>query len=280
MTKPTFIGIGAQKCASTWIYDILADHPDVGLSTQKEIDFFSYHYDHGLQWYENKFSDVGRRTAVGEISPSYFHEPAAPERIHRHYPSVKLIVSLRNPIKRAMSNHVHEIRIGHLTGDDLSFEKGLQNNPMYVEQGLYAKHLERWFQYFEKDQILILLFEDIVGDQLESAKRIYRFLGIDQNHLPAALNNRSNRSYVNRYAGLESLRKNARSMMRRAGLDFIWKFAGKLGLSGIYRKVNQVSGESVVPEVQDETIRRLTAVFDDDISRLESILSRNLSMWR
>ena len=80
MPKPTFIGIGAQKCASTWIYDILKDHPDVALSELKEVDFFSYKYDHGLQWYENNFSEAGTQSVIGEISPSYFHEPAVPAR--------------------------------------------------------------------------------------------------------------------------------------------------------------------------------------------------------
>lgn len=280
MTKPTFIGVGAQKCASTWIYDILADHPDVGLSQQKEIDFFSYHYDHGLQWYEHNFPPSDGRTVTGEISPSYFHEPAVPERVRRHYPEAKLIVSLRNPIKRAISNHIHEIRIGHLTGDDLSFEKGLENNPTYVDQGLYAQHLERWLQYFPRNQILVLLFEDIVDDKAGAARSVFRFLGIDENHQPAALHNRSNPGYVNRFKGLEAFRKNLRKLTRRVGLDFAWRILGKLGLKGLYRKVNQVSGDAVIPEIQHETLRRLTEIFADDISRLESLLSRNLDNWR
>ncbi|MCU7890878.1 MAG: sulfotransferase domain-containing protein [Candidatus Thiodiazotropha sp. (ex Ustalcina ferruginea)] len=280
MTHPTFIGIGAQKCASTWIYDLLADHPDVALSPHKEIDFFSYHYGHGLQWYENNFNGAGDCIAVGEISPSYFHEPGVPQRAHRHYPDVKLIVSLRNPIKRAISNHVHEIRIGHLTGDDLSLEKGLQNNPMYVEQGRYAKHLERWLACFPKEQILILLFEDIVSNRADTAKRLYRFLGIDENHLPCALDSRSNPSYVNRYSGLEVFRRGLRKVVRRIGLDLAWDFAAKIGVRQLYKRVNKVSGEAIIPEPQDATLQQLMAEFNDDISRLESILSRDLSMWR
>ena len=80
MAKPNFVGIGAQKCASTWIYQILSDHPDVSLSTKKEIDFFSYRYHHGSLWYEKHFPDKPGATATGEVSPSYFHEPAVPSR--------------------------------------------------------------------------------------------------------------------------------------------------------------------------------------------------------
>jgi hypothetical protein len=280
MTQPTFIGIGAQKCASTWIYDILADHPDVALSHQKEINFFSYHYDHGLQWYEDNFCATGKPVAFGEISPSYFHEPGVPERLRRHYPKVKLIVSLRNPVQRAISNHVHEIRIGHLTGDDLSLEKGLKNNPMYVEQGLYAKHLQRWLDYFPREQILILLFDDIVGDRAESARRIYRFLGIDEDHRSANLDNRSNPSYVNRSKGLEAFRKGIRMAVRRLGFDFVWDLAAKLGMRRLYNRINKVSGKSKIPEPQETTVHKLMREFSDDITQLEAILSRDLSKWR
>jgi len=280
MKQPTFIGIGAQKCASTWIYDILDDHPDVALSQQKEIDFFSYHYDHGLQWYEEKFSATGKHVASGEISPSYFHEPGVPERLLRHYPEVKLIVSLRNPVQRAISNHLHEIRIGHLTGDDLSLERGLKNNPMYVEQGLYAKHLRRWFDHFPREQMLILLFEDIVGDRAESARRIYRFLGIDEDHRSAALNNRSNPSYANRYKGLEAFRKGVRMAVCRLGFDFVWDLAAKLGMRRLYNRINKLSGKCIIPEPEKTTVHKLMSEFSDDITQLEAILSRDLTIWR
>jgi hypothetical protein len=280
MTQPTFIGIGGQKCASTWIYDILSDHPDVAMSQQKEIDFFSYHYDHGLQWYEDNFIATGNSVAFGEISPSYFHEPGVPERLRRHYPEVKLIVSLRNPLQRAISNHVHEIRIGHLTGDDLSLERGLKNNPMYVEKGLYAKHLQRWLEYFPREQILILLFEDIVGDRVESARRIYRFLGIDEDHRSVALDNRSNPSYLNRYKGLEAFRKRIRTAVRRLGFNFAWDVAAKLGMRRLYSRINKISGNNNMPEPEETTVRKLANEFGNDISRLEAMLSRDLTTWR
>ena len=64
---------------------------------------------------------------------------------------MKLILFLRNPLDRLISNHKHEIRVSHLAGNELSVEFGLMNNPSYVEQGLYATHLERWLEYFPKE---------------------------------------------------------------------------------------------------------------------------------
>src|SRR5512145_3457050 len=83
-TRPTYVGIGAQKCASTWLHRMLEAHPQVCVPAVKEVDFFSYRYDRGYQWYERRLttgSDGTVRTARGEISPSYFCEPSVPERL-------------------------------------------------------------------------------------------------------------------------------------------------------------------------------------------------------
>ncbi len=69
--RPDFIGIGAQKCASTWVYKILQDHPQVGVSTPKELDFFSYYFNYGYQWYLNLFDRFVDDLVCGVISSSY-----------------------------------------------------------------------------------------------------------------------------------------------------------------------------------------------------------------
>lgn len=281
MPTPTFIGVGAQKCASTWIYDILSDHPQVALSTLKEVDFFSYKYDHGVQWYERNFEEqYSGQPVVGEISPSYFHEPAVPERVLRHYPDIKLIVSLRNPVKRAVSNHTHEIRTGHLVGEDLTFEKGLANNPTYVDQGLYAKHLQRWLEVFPRENILILVFEEVIADRSAAAQQIYQFLGINESHQSQFLDTRSNPGYVNRYKGVESFRKKARGIVRSLGLDSLWGLLAKLGLRKLYSGMNKVSSADAIPPPSESTIEKLTLEFDNDITELEKLLARDLSIWR
>jgi len=182
--SPSFIGIGAQKCATTWLYDLLDMHPEVGLSHLKEIHFFSQYFGYGLQWYQSHFADVDPQSSViGEFSTSYFCDHESPRRIKQCYPDAKLILMLRDPIKRLQSNHKHEIRVGHLTGPDFSIEAGIKNNPTYVEQGLYATHLERWLEYFDRDQIHIVFFDQLKSDPGAVETQLYEFLQID------ALNN-------------------------------------------------------------------------------------------
>ena len=278
--RPNFIGIGAQKCASTWLYEILADHPQACLAEEKELDFFSYHYDHGYQWYENSFSEEANVSLVGEISPSYFNSPSAPERIREYDPDVRLILCLRDPIDRALSNHRHEVRIGNLQGDDLSFENGLRNNPQYVDQGLYATHLERWLKHFDRRQILIILFDDVEADPQNIARQVYTFLGIDTQHESAALKEASNPSYVNRSTVLEEAKNAIRATLRKLRLGRLWQLLGDLGLRRLYRAANRAPSESVIPPLEVGTREFLDECFASEIDRLEVLLNRDLSAWR
>jgi hypothetical protein len=280
LSKPNFLGIGAQKCASTWLYDILSDHPEACLSNTKELDFFSNFYDFGYQWYERQFEPNASARVMGEVSPSYFHHTTAPQRVRDYAPNMQLIVFLREPVQRALSNHKHEVRIGHFSGTDLSFEKGLQNNPQYIEQGLYATHLERWLRYFDRQQLLVVLFDDVVADGSAVARRIYEFLRIDVQHVPAALSQRSNESYVNRSAKLEASKNFVRSILRGLRLGWLWDRLGKAGLQKAYRAVNRLEPDNVIPPLQPQTRQQLDNLFADEISRLETLTDLNLDRWR
>src|SRR5262249_43557994 len=193
--KPTFIGLGGQKCASTWVHSVLKDHPDAYVSTPKEIDFFSSFYENGFQWYERSFAGAQHQRAIGEISPSYLPDGNAPARAHEYNPRFRIIVSLRDPVERAYSNHLHEVRLGHYADEDLSFEAGLANNPMYLEQSRYAKHLGRWLRHFPRDQLLVILQEEISADPAQQARRLYQFLGLDSGPGPAGAGGTVNDSH-------------------------------------------------------------------------------------
>ena len=279
MVKPDFLGIGAQKCASTWLYRMLAAHPEVGVSQEKEVDFFSFHFDHGYQWYERKFEDCQNKSSAGEISPSYFCEPAVPERVRQYIPDARILVSFREPIQRALSNHRHEVRVGHFTGAELSFEAGLKNNPMYIDQGRYASHLKRWLRYFPSEQILVLLMDDIEKDPSACAKKVYEFLGVDPAFEPTELLERFNKSYANRSRKLLGIKEALYNLTRMPGGGWIWKAATSLGLRNLYRNVNKVSSELVIPAPAERTLDELRSEFLPEVRELSELIGRPLDSW-
>ena len=277
--RPTFVGIGAQKCASTWLHRILDDHPQVLVPQEKEVDFFSHRYDHGFQWYEAHFdSDAAPVQARGEISPSYFADPAVPDRVARYAPDVHLLLSLREPVERALSNHRHEVRMGHVSGD-LSFEAGLANNPMYVEQGLYATHLRRWLKVFPRERLLVVLMDDVTTDPRAVCRSVYRLLGVDERHVPAGLDERYNASYASRSHALASVKDALYSATRAPGMRRIWNGAAQVGLRNLYRRINRVPSEVVIPPARPETLAQLRRRFEPEIRELEDLLDRSLEGW-
>jgi hypothetical protein len=280
--RPTYVGIGAQKCASTWLHRVLAEHPQVAVPEAKELDFFSYHYDCGFQWYERQFAtDRPGVRARGEISPSYFCEPAVPARLARYAPDARILLALRDPVERALSNHRHEVREGHLAGPDLSFEAGLANNPMYVEQGLYATHLNRWLAHFPRGQMLVVWADEVARTPAEVCRAVYRFVGVDEGFLPSGLRERYNRSFASRSRWLADVKQSVYGASRAVPpLRWAWDAAAGIGLRSLYRRVNEVPSDVVIPAPRAETIAQLRQRFEPEIRELESLLGRSLEAWR
>ncbi|MEW6353093.1 MAG: sulfotransferase domain-containing protein [Pseudomonadota bacterium] len=276
--KPTYLGIGAQKCASTWIHRILQDHPQVCVSTPKELDFFSHYYDRGFQWYERHF-DLGGCIAAGEISPSYFYDSEAPLRAWQYNPHFKIIVALRDPLERAYSNHLHEIRAGHHRGDNLSFEAGLANNPMYLEQSRYATHLKRWLARFRRDQILVMFQEEIELAADEQARRLYQFLEIDARHTSSFAEKRANESRKPRLQSLNMLFKETARWGRNAGFHgAVARLKHSRLIAGILR-ANTVSLRSLAPPMLPETRRYLERELTGEVLDLADLLGRDTLPW-
>lgn len=277
--KIDFIGIGAQKCASSWVFDVLSDHPDVTVSHKKELDFFSYHYENGFDWYIDQFEELEAQKKAGEVSPSYFHEPGVPERVHAYSADVKIIVSLRDPVERALSQHRHLVRLGIVGDRSLEFENALRLNPTYKEQGRYAKHLKRWLDIFPRESIHILLMEDIVSDSRIEARRLYEFLGVSPDHLSKFLTEKSNPSYVTRNKQIEGMVRGVRRVFRSILGKSAWERIGNFGLRDAYRALNRKPSSAVIPEVSESALMTLRREFSDEVLMLEQLIGRDLRSW-
>lgn len=278
--KPNFIGIGAQKCATTWVYRVLEDHPQAALSNPKELHFFSSNFDRGYQWYERHFPDSPGAKAIGEYSTTYMYSAEVAQRAHAYNPMFRLIVTLRDPVARAYSNHLHEVRSGHITSADQSYEACEADNPMYVAQSRYAEHLKKWLAHFSADRMLVLFQEEIAVDPQAQATRLYQFLGLDETHVSPYLHERVNASAVDR-SGLarDALRAGA-SALRRVGGDRFVRDLKTHPLVKSLRGANKQDLTELIPPLRDETQLRLRDQLADDMRELASLLGRAELPWK
>ena len=277
--KPTFIGLGAQKAASSWIYTVLKDHPQIGVSEPKELDFFSNFYEFGFQWYERFFDDCRGCRAVGEVSPTYLPSVEAPARARDYDPELRIVVSLRDPVARALSNHLHEVREGRLDKSDLSFETGLANSPMYVERSRYAAQLRRWFDMFDREQVLVLLQEEIVAAPEAHARLLYRHLGVDEDYQSPFSDTHVNRSYVAKSPAREAAVRHIGAAMRWIGGAHSVEAIKKIEVVRRFREANRVDIRELVPPVRPEPRAWLEAELAEDVLDLAHLLGRESLPW-
>ena len=122
-----FFIIGPPKCGTTLLQNILIQNPGVYLSPKKEIQFFSHDYNKGYKWYNKHFSDAQPNQVIGEISPTYCDSLQTLKRIKEYSDvykkDVKIIITVRNPIKRLLSEYYHNIRRANY---DLPIEQAIQ----------------------------------------------------------------------------------------------------------------------------------------------------------
>ena len=277
--SPTFVGIGVQKCATSWLHEVLHGHPDIFTSDPKEIDFFTARYDRGYEWYRRHFAAGEACRARGETSPSYFYNPGVPERIRAFDPGLRLIVIFRDPVERAFSNHLHEIRARNFTASE-RFEEGLLNNPCYIEQSRYATHMARWFEVFPREAILPLIFEEITAAPEAAIRQVYEFLGVDPAGHFESSRTRSNESVAYHNEGLQSVLQRGGNALRRAGLG-----AGLERVKGLtpirqLMEFNKRDLRLTAPALSPEIRARLAAELAPEMEALAHMLGRKTLPWR
>ena len=195
---PDFLVLGTQKGGTTTLQLLLNQHPGVFLAPGKEVHYFSKHWEQSPAWYANHFKDARPGQRRGDITPFYLFHPQAPQRIHSLLPNAQLIVLLRDPVERALSQYFHSVRLGF---EHLPVAEGLAAEPerlrtedpihlqehSYVSRSRYLEQLDRYGELFSHQQLLVLKSEDLFADPAATWKRIESFLGLPKTPCPASL---------------------------------------------------------------------------------------------
>jgi hypothetical protein len=191
-----------------------------------------------------------------------------------------MIVSLRNPIERAYSSYKGHVLAGLVEpGEDIEAASArieFDNQSRMIEHGFYHQHLQRYLQYFRRDQFLILIFEDLKDDPRAFIRAIYRFLDVDEHFEPEKLRQRVNESFQARGVSTSVVRG-----LNRMGrwLRPIWPNAHRRyeqGVRLIRNRIVKKENTEVPPEVRT----RLSAIYREHNEQLAEFLGRDLSIWR
>ncbi|XP_072846513.1 heparan sulfate glucosamine 3-O-sulfotransferase 3B1 [Pogona vitticeps] len=180
---PQAVIIGVKKGGTRALLEFLRVHPDVR-AVGAEPHFFDRNYERGLTWYR----ELMPRTLDGQITmektPSYFVTKEAPARISAMSKDTKLIVVVRDPVTRAISDYTQTLskKPDIPTFESLTFKNRttglIDTSWSAIQIGIYAKHLENWLLYFPIGQILFVSGERLISDPAGELGRVQDFLGL------------------------------------------------------------------------------------------------------
>ena len=284
-TKPRldFAGIGFTKCGSTWIYKLLEEHPEVQTSKTKETDFFVN------QDLENKPQNIkyleeffeGEEGKVrGEFSPMYINRDETLKNIKRFYPNVKLLVILRNPVDKRISEVMYNYRfkddMERVDLNEVIQERFKNASP----RSIYLDRLQKWMDHFPPQNFHIMVLEEMIADPYRGAADLYRFLGADDSYKPQAAEKKVNVAHAFRYPKLQKKLRNAHQQVKKhPRLAKILKKASR-PLKLKQRILEWNRKEYGKPVISDQTRKLLFDIYKEEIGELEKLLNKDLSVWR
>jgi len=157
--KIDFVGIGAIKAASSWVYECLQEHPEICLAPKDQRGiayFFKENFSESkLKDYKYFFAGIKKKQLKGDFHAAYLTSPEVIDRLKEHNPDIKIIVCLRNPVQRAYSEY-RFLKFSENASWN-SFEQALLEKKRIIEHGFYHKYLSNYFKNFPRENILVMI---------------------------------------------------------------------------------------------------------------------------
>lgn len=309
---PNFFIVGAAKGGTTSLQNYLSQHPQVYMSPIKETNFFSQadmradlfnreyrmdttldieHYLTGTmersvhianveRWedYVRLFRNVKDEKARGEASTSYLYCPSTAERLSNTIPDARIVMILRNPIDRAYSHYLMNLRLAktletefirEVETDFHRAERGWGISRLYLELGLYSEQVERYCAHFPAERVHIIIYDDYRSQPLETIAALCKFLGIDERD-DLDLSQEYNSAGVPRFRRLNYI-------LTQAGvINAIKRIVPDSVKNGIKTLLYSSSN---IPRMSSSDRAHLADFYREDIKQLSTLLGRDLSFW-
>lgn len=267
---PHFVIIGAVKGATTWIHNQLQDNPAIYLPAP-EPHFFSQDHHLGLDHYRGFFDGARPEQILGEKSADYLAHPHAAARLAAVLPRARLVVQLRNPVDRAYSDYKMLFRRGTVTqGPEFYLDGRPNDQPRFLEDGLYARHLRRWLAHFDAEQIKVLLFEDVKAAPKAT-------VAIVSDHIGAPC-------HYSRQVGSEPRNDSSERFLPlpvRTALAPLKEAARPLRGHPVFERVRGLFARQIAyPPLTPALRQHMVDYYEHDITDLEDLIGRDLSHWR
>ena len=273
MALPNFFIIGAVKSGTGALHQYLGCHPEIFMSPLKEPRFFLLRGDgphdvknksipiKTLADYEDLFSKSSTELARGESSSNYLPSPRAANAIFELVPEAKLVVSLRNPVERAIA-HYEMINPGATASRDLLL--GEKEN--WARSSLYTESLRRYIDLFGADRVNVLIMEEWKKNPGAALAQLFGFLGVDDDF---TIDSRINYKPAQVYS----------SKIPQGGWVRWVKPLIPDRVKHLLKRRQSSNSVSLYETVPREICEEMWSWYEDDVDSLSTLLDRELTVW-
>jgi hypothetical protein len=269
-----------MKAGTTSLYQYLKHHPQVFMPDTKEVNFFNprRNWRRGVQWYERQFEMASDDVvAIGEASTSYTKYPWVAEasaRIASVLDDVQLIYVVRHPIERMQSQYIHNMATGQ---EWRPIDQAFRKESMYLNISRYALQIEQYLPYFPRERFLIIDSRDLRNDRAASMRRVFRFLGVDQDWVPPAIDREYFRSADRRMK--PALSRKIRRIPRVRTLAGYVPAPVKRLKHTLTQRLPTEDLDRVRARLTDDLRERLRAALREDVARLRPHMGSGFDGW-
>lgn len=209
-----------------------------------------------------------------EVGPTYFSHQEAPERVLRCLGPIQIICTLRDPVKRTYSFYLHMLRYGMTRYD---FKQALEAHAILLDSSRYATHLSRWKEEFGKDNVCVLLQDDLKNHIMGYVQTLDRFLELKHIGLASQLYEPANIATLPTSPFLASIGQSIVDWLRNYRLYSIMEFGRRIGLKEVFFGK---PGKKPIPELAPALENQLRTYFLPEVEALEEMLGKDLSSWK
>ncbi|TWT89736.1 Sulfotransferase domain protein [Pseudobythopirellula maris] len=269
-----------MKSGTTTLHELLATHPDVVMSGDKEPAFFTEDRSAAeTERYRALFEPYGGERVVGESSTHYTKLPThegVPERLGRACPEARFVYMMRDPVERAISHYWHQYRSKQPGGGERRpMREAFERDERYTAYGDYARQLRPYFEAFGRESVLILTLDEFSAEPLATYQAVLGWLGVDPDHTPPGLGERRNATAT------QTARK--RRWLARLRRSPLWE-AVRGGVPAPVRRFGARLSEHRAIDTKtyptEEARAYLRPIVNRQLDDLESLLGHDFSCWR
>lgn len=309
---PDIFIVGAPRCGTTYLATVLSRHPDIFMCPVKEPHYFAFPdismsdfrpallnriekldmsgyanekekvpvhrmYFEKKEDYLKLFSNAPANALLAEASPSYLWAEGAAKRIYAENPDARIIIMLRNPVERAVSQYFIERKMGmtkRKAAEDIRYDLRFPIRkwgacPLYAELGMYSKQVLRFLNTFGKEKVFIGMLEELEKNQDAFFNKLFQFLKLEPIHVSAETESR-NKGEIPRMDWLNDIRHiPAVKSLHQAVLK-----------GSLKKKLKQWFFKKTEMPDLNEIKNILLPIFEPDITELEKITGLDLARWR